>query len=397
MSFELVKLGEVAKFIRGVSYKPNDLVENFSENSIVCMRTANVQKKLDETDMLSIPLTIVKDKTKYLQEGDILVSTANSWNLVGKCSWIPKLEYLATAGGFISILRADDKKIDRRYLYHWFNSDRTQIQARNCGRQTTNISNMDLDRALSLKIPLPPLSEQKRIADILDKADELRQKRQQSIEKLDELLQATFIDMFGDPVTNPKEWEKETIEKVCKQVIDCPHSTPKWTESGEICLRTSNLGKGEWIWDDTRYIDTVQFEERTRRSKLFTGDIVLSREGTIGIAAIVEKDMNLSLGQRLVQLTPNTEIILSEFLLQVLLYDLDPIRITRLMVGSTSKHINVKDLRNLKIFIPPLELQEKWTVFSNKLRQQKQVLKKQLAQQENLFQSLQQRAFNGEL
>ncbi len=77
MSFELVKLGEVAKFIRGVSYKPNDLVENFSENSIVCMRTANVQKKLDETDMLSIPLTIVKDKTKYLQEGDILVSTAN--------------------------------------------------------------------------------------------------------------------------------------------------------------------------------------------------------------------------------------------------------------------------------------------------------------------------------
>lgn len=251
--------------------------------------------------------------------------------------------------------------------------------------------------ASEILIPLPPLTEQKRIAQILDKADELRQKGQQSIEKLDELLQATFIDMFGDPVTNPKEWEKETIEKVCKQVIDCPHSTPKWTESGEICLRTSNLGKGEWIWDDTRYIDTVQFEERTRRSKLFTGDIVLSREGTIGIAAIVEKDMNLSLGQRLVQLTPNTEIILSEFLLQVLLYDLDPIRITRLMVGSTSKHINVKDLRNLKIFIPPLELQEKWTVFSNKLRQQKQVLKKQLAQQENLFQSLQQRAFNGEL
>lgn len=251
--------------------------------------------------------------------------------------------------------------------------------------------------ASEILIPLPPLTEQKRIAQILDKADELRQKRQQSIEKLDELLQATFIDMFGDPVTNPKEWEKETIEKVCKQVIDCPHSTPKWTESGEICLRTSNLGKGEWIWDDTRYIDTVQFEERTRRSKLFTGDIVLSREGTIGIAAIVEKDMNLSLGQRLVQLTPNTEIILSEFLLQVLLYDLDPIRITRLMVGSTSKHINVKDLRNLKIFIPPLELQEKWTVFSNKSRQQKQVLKKQLAQQENLFQSLQQRAFNGEL
>lgn len=331
---------------------------------------------------------------QIVKENDVLVSTVRP-NLNSVAVVTTEFDGATASTGY-TVLRCKEEKLDYRYLFHWVKNQSfiNEMVKLATGQSYPAVSDKII---LESKIPLPPLSEQKRIADILDKADELRQKRQQSIEKLDELLQATFIDMFGDPVTNPKEWEKETIEKVCKQVIDCPHSTPKWTESGEICLRTSNLGKGEWIWDDTRYIDTVQFEERTRRSKLFTGDIVLSREGTIGIAAIVEKDMNLSLGQRLVQLTPNTEIILSEFLLQVLLYDLDPIRITRLMVGSTSKHINVKDLRNLKIFIPPLELQEKWTVFSNKLRQQKQVLKKQLAQQENLFQSLQQRAFNGEL
>lgn len=201
MSLEYQKLGDVADFIRGITYKPNDLVDNFSEGSIVCMRTANVQVQLKQDDLLSVPANLVKNKDKFLIEGDILVSTANSWNLVGKCCWIPKLEYSATAGGFISILRANQEKLDQRYLYHWFNSPNTQLLARNCGRQTTNISNMDLDRCLSIKIPLPPLAEQRRIASILDQADELRQKRQQAIEKLDQLLQAEFISKFHQKIS----------------------------------------------------------------------------------------------------------------------------------------------------------------------------------------------------
>lgn len=163
MILEYQKLGDVADFIRGITYKPNDLVENFSEGSTVCMRTANVQVQLKQDDLLSVPISLVKNKDKFLIEGDILVSTANSWNLVGKCCWIPKLDYSATAGGFISILRANQEKLDQRYLYHWFNSPNTQLLARNCGRQTTNISNMDLERCLSIKIPLPPLLAQRRM------------------------------------------------------------------------------------------------------------------------------------------------------------------------------------------------------------------------------------------
>ena len=113
-------------------------------------------------------MTYDKRDEQYLQESDILVSTANSWELVGKCSWVPRLSYTATAGGFISILRADSSKVCPRYLYYWFSSDPTQHYVRHCGRQTTNISNMSYERCLALKIPLPPLAEQKRIADILD-------------------------------------------------------------------------------------------------------------------------------------------------------------------------------------------------------------------------------------
>lgn len=214
MSFPSFALGDVAEFIRGVTYKPGDLMENFSDGSVVCMRTANVQKELKQSDLLSIPCGLVKNENKILREGDLLVSTANSWNLVGKCCWVPALDYPATAGGFIAVLRATPEKLDQRYLYHWFSSPDTQVDARNCGRQTTNISNMDIGRCLALEIPLPPLPEQRRIAAILDKADALRTKRREAIAKLDQLLQSVFLDMFGDPVTNPKGWPLQSLTQV---------------------------------------------------------------------------------------------------------------------------------------------------------------------------------------
>jgi type I restriction enzyme S subunit len=106
-------LGAVARFIRGITFKPEDKVSPGSEGSAVCMRTANVQTDLDQSDLIAIPVDLVKREEQFLKEGDILVSTANSWNLVGKCSWVPKLAYAATAGGFISILRADPRRVYR--------------------------------------------------------------------------------------------------------------------------------------------------------------------------------------------------------------------------------------------------------------------------------------------
>lgn len=218
MSVASVSLGDVATFIRGITYKPTDLVPNFSDGSIVCMRTANVQALLDDEDLLSIPRSFVKNEEKILRKGDLLVSTANSKNLVGKCCWVPALNYGATVGGFIAALRGNPKKVDARYLYRWFSSARTQANARNCGRQTTNISNMDIGRCLDLQMPLPSMSDQRRIAAILDKADALRAKRREAITKLDLLLQSVFLDTFGDPAENPKRWEISTLGDECLEI-----------------------------------------------------------------------------------------------------------------------------------------------------------------------------------
>lgn len=107
----MVKLGDVLSIIRGVTFKPNDQVEPLSEGSTIVMRTKNVQRSgLDISDLIAIPDSFIKRDEQYLRSEDMLISSANSWELVGKISFVEKLPARSTAGGFISIIRAKKKK-----------------------------------------------------------------------------------------------------------------------------------------------------------------------------------------------------------------------------------------------------------------------------------------------
>ncbi len=389
MSLVCKELGELVDFKGGGT--PNRNIEEYWGNLIpwATVKDLNEGITLTNTQEFITELGLKNSASNLIPKGSIIIPTRMA---LGKVV-ISEID-VAINQDLKAVLVKNNELLDTKYLLWFLASNKENIASMGKGATVKGIT---LDQLRAIKIPLPPLAEQRRIASILDKADELRQKRQQAIEKLDQLLQATFIDMFGDPVSNPKGWQKDELQNICMQVIDCPHSTPTWSDEGIICLRTSNLGKGEWIWDDTRYVSPLEYIERTKRSEIFAGDIILSREGTVGIAAIVPNDLKLSLGQRLVQLTPKLDKVNSEFLLQVLLYDLDPIRISSLMVGSTSKHINVKDLRGLKLFVPPIELQNKFSSISLKISQQKKELKTSLSNFDNLFKALQNQTFSRNL
>lgn len=389
MSLVCKELGELVDFKGGGT--PNRNIEEYWGNLIpwATVKDLNEGITLTNTQEFITELGLKNSASNLIPKGSIIIPTRMA---LGKVV-ISEID-VAINQDLKAVLVKNNELLDTKYLLWFLASNKENIASMGKGATVKGIT---LDQLRAIKIPLPPLAEQRRIASILDKADELRQKRQQAIEKLDQLLQATFIDMFGDPVSNPKGWQKDELQNICMQVIDCPHSTPTWSDEGIICLRTSNLGKGEWIWDDTRYVSPLEYIERTKRSEIFAGDIILSREGTVGIAAIVPNDLKLSLGQRLVQLTPKLDKVNSEFLLQVLLYDLDPIRISSLMVGSTSKHINVKDLRGLKLFVPPIQLQNKFSSISLKISQQKKELKTSLSNFDNLFKALQNQTFSRNL
>lgn len=152
----LVPLGEVTDFIRGVTFKPDDVVPLRTPALVACFRTKNVQEDLDLSDVWALSERFAAKPEKLVRLGDIIVSSANSWNLVGKCSWVPVLPWKATAGGFVGVLRATSKNLEPRYLYWWFASIRTQEEVRNCARQTTNIANLNVSLLRQLEIKHEP-------------------------------------------------------------------------------------------------------------------------------------------------------------------------------------------------------------------------------------------------
>lgn len=316
-----------------------------------------------------------------------------TWSVDGGGNFFyrPRHRFSVTnVGGTLKIL--DKNSIDCKYLFHILCAKHERLEF-----DWTQKAHPSVIRRLYKEIPLPPLADQKRIAGILDAADALRTKRREALAQLDTLIQSTFLDMFGDPVTNPMGWEVARLDQVCDRVIDCPHSTPKWTDSGVICLRTSNLGCGDWDWTDTRYVSENEYRERTKRSEIEPDDIILSREGTVGVLALVEKGMRICMGQRLVQLRASDSVINPRFLVHLLLHDLAPVRVGKLMAGSTSKHLNVKELRRMPVLSPPLTLQHRFATIVESIEQQKYRMRAHLAELDALFASLQSRAFNGEL
>lgn len=159
-AFDDTELGAVSEFVRGVTFKPADVAEPGAAGAIRCMRTTNVQSQLETDDVIWIPTEFVRRDAQMLLEGDTLISSANSWNLVGKACWVGDLDGAATFGGFVTVLRSASDRLDPWFLSCWFRSNRVQATVRSFGQRTTNISNLNLTRCRQLRIPLPPRAQQ---------------------------------------------------------------------------------------------------------------------------------------------------------------------------------------------------------------------------------------------
>ncbi|MFK5927184.1 MAG: restriction endonuclease subunit S [Desulfuromusa sp.] len=391
-------LGDVTKFIRGITFKPDDLVDPASSDAVVCMRTKNIQVDLDQEDLIAVSPAFVRREEQYLNEGDILISTANSWELVGKSCWVPKLDYLATAGGFISILRGNSDEVFPRYLYHWLTSGETQHKLRRCGRQTTNISNMSFDLARQIQIPLPPLPEQRRIAAILDKADAIRHKRQQAIRLTEEFLRSVFLDMFGDPVTNPKGWEVGTIRDLVSEV-KYGTSQKAGAEGAYPILRMGNITyKGGWKLNDLKYVDIS--EKDLSKYLVENGDLLFNRTNSkelVGKTAVFNQDQPMAYAGYLIRVRPNIQNT-NEYISGYLNSDHGKktlVGMCKSIVGMAN--INAQELQNIKILKAPLEEQRKYQAIVKSVGDFRGALVEPSALTDNLFNALVQRAFRGDL
>ena len=389
-----VPLGEVATFIRGITFKPEDVIDRDDAGAVECMRTKNVQSELDTEDVLGIPARFVNRQEQFLQEEDILVSSANSWNLLGKCSWVPRLHRPTTLGGFITALRAHQGKLIPRYLYHWFNSPMVQTVVRSCGRQTTNISNLDLERCRKLLIPLPAFEEQRRIAVILDQAEALRSKRRQALAKLDTLTQSLFLEMFGDPRINCRRWPTDVFGNV--GVLDRGVSQHRPRNAPELLGGIHPLVQTGEITRCDGYIHSFKntySDLGLKQSRLWpAGTLCITIAANIANTGVLT--FPACFPDSVVGFTPH-RFMTVEYVqtwmsfMQKLLEDSAP--------AFAQKNINLAILKALIIPVPPIDLQRSFSHRRDLLVSLRNCQCSAQVKEHTLFASLQHRAFNGEL
>ena len=247
-----------------------------------------------------------------------------------------------------------------------------------------------------IKIKVHSIQEQKEIVRILDKAKSVIDDRQLEIQKLDDLIKSRFIELFGDPVDNEMQWPTKSLEEACRVIVDCPHSTPNYTSqnTGFMCIRTSIVKKNYIIWDDIEFISEEDYNKRIQRKKPEKGDVIYTREGAIlGIAAVIDKECNVALGQRSMLLSPDADQCISTFLCNAMNCDSFLANALKGQSGSASPHINVGDIKAFKMIMPPIEIQQQFAAFVTEVEKLKFAVQKALNETQLLFDSLMQQYF----
>jgi type I restriction enzyme S subunit len=293
-----------------------------------------------------------------------------------------------------------NENVDVSYLYYWFRGNKSLIESYANNAVVPILNNRTLE---TIKIPLPPLPQQEKIAAILDAADVLRQNDKALLAKYDELTSALFLDMFGDPVSNPKGWEKEPL-KQCTTKIGSG-STPRggketYLSEGIALVRSLNIYDNLFKYKNLAFISNEQ-ADKLKNVILESNDVLFNITGaSVCRCSIVPDDiLPARVNQHVSILRPIKGKLSSSFLSHLLISE--NVKITLLGVGSyggaVMEAITKEQLEKFEIIIPPFELQNQFMERVTLIEEQKAIAQKSLERSEELFNSLLQKAFKGEL
>ncbi|OED72171.1 restriction endonuclease subunit S [Vibrio crassostreae] len=292
----------------------------------------------------------------------------------------------------------DPTRLDRRYLAHYLRSEKfvNWVSEQVAGAKMPRVS---MKIFWDHEIPLPPLAEQKRIAVILDKADAIRQKRKQAIDLADEFLRSVFLDMFGDPVTNPKGFPLGTIRDLVDTANYGTSGKASETDGEFPVLRMGNITyQGGWDFTDLKYIDLT--EKELPKYLVHRGDLLFNRTNSrelVGKTAVYNQDEPMAFAGYLVRVRPNelgNNYYISGYLnsghgKKVL------VGMCKSIVGMAN--INAQELQDIKILLPPIEIQNQYESLAKSVYEKTMTHKSSSTELELLFNSLSQKAFSGEL
>lgn len=289
-----------------------------------------------------------------------------------------------------------DKSFNTKFVYYYLFGNLHILER---GFKGAGLKHISKKYIKNIDIPVFDLETQNKIVAILDKASALVDKNERVVKKIEQLEKSYFKTTFGDSFINPKAFPLEPIFKLASKIIDCPHSTPKYTDdiTDYPCIRTSEIRHGAIAWDSMKYLNKKGYEKRIERYTPVEGDLIFAREGTVGDAAIIPKDLKISLGQRVMLFNPNKSKVTSVFFWALLRSDGIQHKIKSKIIGATVSRINISEVKKIECPIPPISLQEDFTTKLQNLLSLKAKKSNALYNSQLLLKSILQLAFSGKL
>ncbi len=332
------------------------------------------------------------EQVRYaLRRGDIVFARTGA--TTGKSFLIRECPDGAVFASYLIRVRPS-KAVDSGYLAHFFDTPFywQQITKSATGSTQPGVNSTKLKE---LDVPLPSLSEQKRIAGILDQADGLRRKRQQALALTDQFLRSTFLDLFGDPVTNPKRWPTQKVRLFCELVRgSSPRSKadPRYYGGPVPRLMVADMTRDGYFV--TPAIDTLTVEGAKLSRPVPAGTIVMAVSGNVGVTAQLQVDACVHDGFVAFPKL-KTEIVTPTFLMICL----DLLRITHetRKAGAIFQNLTTDDIKGLDIPIPPHDRQELFERVLVKHTATVHTFRRASDLTDRFFNALVQRAFRGDL
>jgi type I restriction enzyme S subunit len=397
MGVPKVRVAEIADQIRGVTYSKEDASKEAGPASVPVLRAGNIADNgLVYDDLVHVAAACVSEQ-QMLRENDVLVATSSgSLSVVGKAAQVRE-SFQGSFGAFCKVLRPHPS-VHPIYFGYFFQTPqyRRRVSELAAGANINNLRNEHLD---DFEIPLPPLSEQRRIAAILDEADALRRKRREALGLLDALLRSAFLEMFGDPVTNPRGWETVELRHV---VVDSQYGTAEKANTDGVglpVLRMNNLGyDGRWDLTDLKHCDIADAD--LDKFTVRPGDLLFNRTNSpelVGKTGVWKLDKPFAFAGYLIRIRFDESRVLPDYVSGYLnsaagkRYLLE-----RAKPSNNMSNFNATMFGEIPVQVPPLVLQRKFVDLVGAVEGERGRLRDGVDAGDALFGALLHRAFSGD-
>lgn len=353
-----VRVSSVCEFERGITFPASAKEKEPTNTNIPCLRTANVQDELEIDDLIYVDKAYMKgNEAKLVQKDDIIMSSANSRELVGKTSYVHDVPFPMTFGGFVLTIRA--KTIISKYLFYFLRLEFLSGHFMGESTQTTNIANINTTKLGGYALSCPPLAEQQRIVDRIEslfaRLDEAKQKAQDALDSFETRKAAILHRAFTGELTaqwrkehgvGMESWKEETLESVCYSIFDGDHMPPPKSEQGIPFLVISNVNTGHLSFENTRFVPESYYEALSDTRKPEYGDVLYTLVGSYGIPVIVDREHPFCFQRHMALLKPKN---IDSYYLWYILQSREMFeKATQIATGTAQLTVPIKGLRQLK-------------------------------------------------